>query len=324
MITWIIQSVTLFAVLLYGALGEMVTEKGGHLNLGTPGVMCFGGLGGCLGAYWAIKIAGYSSVGAAILIIFFAILFTIIFGGLVGLLYSFLTVTLRANQNITGLAITTFGVAGASFLGSKIGTIALLMSASNKYFGSMFGITDSSPDVVRLFFGYGFLVYLALIMAILAYFFFKKTKMGLRLRAVGENPATADAVGVNVTRYRYISTIIGSIIAGFGGLTYVMVHIHGAFQQASSIETLGWLAVALVIFSIWRPNICILGSFIFALLYQLPYSGIFNNLSNAGSEALKMLPYVVTIVILIITSIFGGKSVQPPQALGTNYFREDR
>ena len=102
-----------------------------------------------------------------------------------------------------------------------------------------------------------------------------------------------------------------------------MVHMHGAFEQAVSIETLGWLAVALVIFSIWRPNICIFGSFVFALLYQLPYAGVFN-LSTAGSEALKMLPYIVTIIILIITSIFGGKSVQPPQALGTNYFREDR
>ena len=323
MITWIIQSVTLFAVLLYGALGEMITEKGGHLNLGTPGVMCFGGLGGCLGAYWAIKMAGYDNAGAAILIIMFSIIFAIIFGGLVGLLYSFLTVTLRANQNITGLAITTFGVAGANFLGSKIVNGSLLMAASNKYFSSTFGVTDKTPDGVRLFFGYGFLVYMALILAILAYFFFKKTKMGLRLRAVGENPATADAVGVNVTKYRYISTVIGSIIAGFGGLTYVMVHMHGAFEQAVSIETLGWLAVALVIFSIWRPNICIFGSFVFALLYQLPYAGVFN-LSTAGSEALKMLPYIVTIIILIITSIFGGKSVQPPEALGTNYFREDR
>ena len=323
MITWIIQSVTLFAVLLYGALGEIITEKSGHLNLGTPGVMCFGGLGGCLGTYWAVKMVGYSNAGAAILIILFAILFTIIFGGLVGLLYSFLTVTLRANQNITGLAITTFGVAGANFLGSRIQNGTLLMAASNKYFSSTFGVTSSTPDGIRLFFGYGFLVYIALILAILAHFFLKKTKTGLRLRAVGENPATADAVGVNVTRYRYVATIVGSIIAGFGGLTYVMVHMHGAFEQAVSIESLGWLAVALVIFSIWKPNLCILGSFIFALLYLLPYAGIFK-LSSAGFEALKTLPYIVTIVVLILTSIFGKKSVQPPQALGTNYFREDR
>lgn len=322
MITWIIGSITLFAVLLYGALGEIITEKSGHLNLGTPGVMCFGGLGGCLGIYFIVDKMGYSNAGAIILIIIFGILFTVIFSAIVGLLYSFLTVTLRANQNITGLAITTFGVAGANFMGSKVET-TYLMGASNKIFGSMFGITDKSNDFVRLFFGHGFLVYIALILAILSYFFLKKTKMGLRLRAVGENPATADAVGVNVTRYRYIATIVGSVIAGFGGLTYVMVHMHGAFEQASSIESLGWLAVALVIFSIWRPNICILGSFIFALLYQLPYSGVLK-VSSAGFEALKALPYVVTILVLIITSIFGGKSVQPPQALGTNYFREDR
>lgn len=323
MVLWIIESVTLFAVLLYGALGEMVTEKSGHLNLGTPGIMCFGGVGGCLGAYWAIKMVGNSSVFAAILIIVFSLLFTIIFGGLIGLLYSFLTVTLRANQNITGLAITTFGGAGANFLGRRISNAQLLMNTANKYYGAMFGITDQSPSGVRLFFGYGFLVYLALIIAILAYFFFKKTKTGLRLRAVGESPSTADAAGVNVAKYRYLATIVGSAIAGLGGLTYVMVHMHGAFEQAVSIESLGWLAVALVIFSIWRPNICIFGSFIFALLFQLPSSGIFS-VGFVGAEILNTVPYVVTIIILIITSIFGGKNVQPPQALGTNYFREDR
>ena len=310
MVTWIVQSISLFAVLLYGALGEMITEKSGHLNLGTPGVMCFGGLGGCLGAYWAVRMVGYNNAGAAILIILFAFIFTIIFGGLVGLLYSFLTVTLRANQNITGLAITTFGVAGGNFLGSKIEIDALLVKAGNKYFSSMFGITDKSPAVLRIFFGHGFLVYLALILAVFAYFFFKMTKVGLRLRAVGENPATADAVGVNVSKYRYISTIIGSIIAGFGGLTYVMVHMHGTFQQAVSIETLGWLAVALVIFSIWRPNICIFGSFVFALLFQLPYSGMLDlgpniRTANIISEVLKTLPYIVTIITM------GGKRGLP-------------
>ena len=323
MINLILLSVSLFAVLLYGAIGEMITEKAGHLNLGTPGTMCFGGVGGCLGVYLAVKMVGYEGFGPGLLIILFAIVFTIIFGGLVGLLYSFLTVTLRSNQNITGLAISIFGVAGANFLGSKIEDGSLLMTAANEYFGSMFGITSDSPVGVRLFFGYGFLVYIAIIIAVLAHLFFKKTKMGLRLRAVGENPATADAVGINVTRYRYISTIVGSAIAAFGGLTYVMVHMYGAFEQAVSIESLGWLAVALVIFSIWRPLICIGGSFIFAILYELPYAGVLT-VSSAGFEALKILPYLVTIIILIITSIFGGKNVQPPQSLGSNYFREDR
>ena len=323
MLNWIILSINFFAILLYGAIGEMVTEKSGHLNLGTPGIMCFGGVGGSLGAYLAAKMVGYENFGAAILIILFALVFTVIFGGLVGLLYSFLTVTLRSNQNITGLAISIFGVAGANFLGSKIEDGALLVSASNKFFGPMFGITNSTPIGIRLFFGYGFLVYIAIVIAILAHLFFKRTKTGLRLRAVGENPATADAVGVNVTRYRYIATIVGSVIAAFGGLTYVLVQMHGAFEQAVSIESLGWLAVALVIFSIWRPLIGIAGSFVFALLYVLPSAGVLT-VSSAGFEALKILPYVVTIIILIITSIFGGKNVQPPQSLGTNYFREDR
>ncbi|MBP5446273.1 MAG: ABC transporter permease [Acholeplasmatales bacterium] len=322
MITLLISSIAIFAVFLYGSLGEIITEKSGHLNLGTPGIMCFGGIGGCTGVYLAYKMVGANNVMAYIWIILFAITFAILFGGLVGLLYSFLTVTLRSNQNITGLAITTFGVAAANYFGTKIDR-TVLMNVSNKCFTRVFPVTDSSNDFLRLFFGHGFLIYLAIIIAILAYLFLKKTKTGLRLRAVGENPATADAAGINVTKYRYIATIVGGAIASFGGLTYIMVQMGGTFEQAVSIEGLGWISVALVIFSIWRPNVAILGSFVFAILYQLPYSSVIS-VSNAMKEVIKMLPYVVAIIVLIITSIFGGKSVQPPQALGTNYFREDR
>lgn len=322
MITLIISSIAIFAVFLYGSLGEIVTEKSGHLNLGTPGIMCFGGIGGCAGVYFAAKMFGSSNGFAYVMIVLFSMIFAVVFGGLVGLLYSFLTVTLRSNQNITGLAITTFGVAAANYFGTKIDR-TVLMNVSNKCFLRIFPVNDKSNDFLKLFFGHGFLVYFSIIVAILAYLFLKKTKTGLRLRAVGENPATADAAGINVTKYRYVATIVGGAIAAFGGLTYIMVQMGGTFEQAVSIETLGWISVALVIFSIWRPNIAIIGSFVFAILYQLPYSSVIT-VSNAMKEVIKMLPYVVAIIVLIITSIFGGKNVQPPQSLGLNYFREDR
>ena len=319
----LISSIAIFSIFVYGTVGEIITEKSGHLNLGTPGVMCFGGIGGCLGVVLASNIVGVDNgFFSGFVIILFSIIFTIIFGGLAGLIYSFLTVTLRANQNVTGLTLTTFGAAMANFLGSKINRM-VLVATSNQYFQRMFPATDESNEWLQLFFGHSFLVYLAIIVAILCAIFLKKTKLGLGLRAVGENPATADAQGLSVRNYRYVATIAGSIISGFGGLTYIMVQMNGNFEQAVSIEGLGWLAVALVIFSIWKPTLAIFGSFLFALLYQLPYAGILE-LSNTSMEFTKMLPYLVTILVLIITSIVGKKQVLPPAALGTNYFREDR
>ena len=327
-VTWIIGAIPIFAIFLYGAVGEIITEKSGHLNLGIPGIMCFGGMGGILGITTALQLFGRNN---GFMIILFSIIFALLFGGLLGLLYSFLTVTLRANQNITGLSITTFGAAAATFVwylmkkknydGNSF--VDYLTGISRKFYVNMFNVPDNAPDIVRILFGHSFLVYLAIILAIAAALFMKKTKLGLGLRAVGESPATADAAGLSVERYRYIATICGAAIAGFGGMTYIMVCMNGGFEQSVSIETFGWLAVALVIFSVWRPTICIGGSFLFALLYQLPYAG-FVSLSSEGSELIKMLPYVVTILILIITSIVGKKQVQPPAALGTNYFREDR
>ena len=321
MLTLIILSVRLFSSFLFGSVGEIVTEKSGHLNLGTPGIMCFGGIGGCLGIALAYDMVGVDNgFISGFVIILFAILFTILFGGLVGLLYSFLTVTLRANQNITGLAITTFGAAGANFFSLKLDRNKLL--ASSKFFIHIID-TSNSNEFIQAVFGYGFLVYLAIIVAILANVIMKRTKVGLGLRAVGENPGTADAAGLSVPKYRYLATMTGAAIAGFGGLSYIMDFSNGLFEQAVTIEGLGWLAVALVIFSTWRPTISILGSLLFAVLYILPYSGVLV-MDTTTMEAIKMLPYVVTILVLIITSILGKKQVQPPSSLGTNYFREDR
>ena len=198
-----------------------------------------------------------------------------IFAGAVGALYSFLTVTLRCNQNVIGLTITTLGVGIANFIGSRIDT-KWFSIASNKFFNKGFVTGNELNWFEELFLSYGALVYIAFIVAIIAALVLKKTKIGLSLRAVGENPATADAAGINVTAYRYIFTIIGSAISGLGGLFYIMNYIGGSWQYA--IDSFGWLAVALVIFSIWKPDIGIIGAIIFGALYIMP------NYLNTGTK----------------------------------------
>ena len=153
-----------------------------------------------------------------------------------------------------------------------------------------------------------------------------KTKVGLQLRAVGENPATADAAGINVTKYKYFATCIGGMIAGLGGLYYVMDYCNGIWSNGAFGDR-GWLAIALVIFATWKPLFAILGSYLFGALYVLynyvdAFFGI--KLSMPMIPLFQMLPYVVTILVLIIVSLRNKKENQPPASLGNNYFREDR
>ena len=174
----------------------------------------------------------------------------------------------------------------------------------------------------QLFLSYSTLVYVAIIVAIVVFIIIKKTRIGLNLRAVGENPGTSDASGVNVTRYKYVATIIGSLITGLGGLYYLFDYNTGSMEY--SLEGLGWIAVALVIFSIWNTGLAVFGSFVFAFFYQLPtpLSNIIKN--EAISPLVSTLPYLITILVLITISIFNKKETQPPSALGLTYFREDR
>ena len=170
------------------------------------------------------------------------------------------------------------------------------------------------------------MVFLGIAIALVAAFVLNKTRVGLHLRAVGENPATADAVGINVTKYKYVATLIGSGIAAMGGLFYIMDYA-GSYEAYKSIEGLGWLAVALVIFTLWKPHMSILGSFVFGFLYiagsRIPtLLGI--QLDMSATPLLQMLPYAVTIVVLIITSVRKKREHQPPASLGVPYFREER
>ena len=171
-----------------------------------------------------------------------------------------------------------------------------------------------------MFLSYGFLAYLAILIALVAAFVLKRTRTGLHLRAVGENPATADAAGINVTRYKYLATCVGSMIAGLGGLYYVMDYASGVWSN-NAFGDRGWLAIALVIFTIWRPSVSILASILFGGCYIL-YLYIPGPI--AVKELYKMIPYVVTLVVLILVSIRKKREDQPPASLGLPYFREER
>ncbi len=309
------QAVRFGIVFLYGSTGETLIEKSGHLNLGIPGIMCFGAVGGCLGAN--ISALNGGSNGLTILL---AIIFAMLFGGAMGALYGLFTITLRCNQNVTGLTITTFGAGVLGFWGSMMGNTGITFYKASKAFTAPLFGTVGDDWFSQIFLSHGVLVYLGIVIAIVMAIVLKKTRTGLSLTAVGENPAAADAAGVNVTKYKYISCVLGAAIAGIGGAFYLLDCTRGSLEYV--IEAMGWLAVALVIFSLWRPGIGIFGSFIFGLLYILP-----NYISGVGfaeKEILKIIPYAVTALTLIIISFFNKRETQPPSALGVPYFREER
>lgn len=310
--------------LLFGSTGEIITEKSGNLNLGTAGVMYVGGIAGVIGALLYEQSVETVNPVLAVLI---PTLACVLGSALMGLLYSFLTVTLRANQNVTGLALTTFGVGVGNFFGGSLIKLtgsdmpSITLSATSNCFKQTFPFADKLGWFGDIFLSYSFLAYVAIAIALFASFFFNKTRSGLNLRAVGENPATADAAGINVEKYKYVSTCIGSIIAGLGGLYYVMDYACGVWSN-DGFGDRGWLAIALVIFAIWRPNMSILGSILFGGLFII--HNYIPNLSISLQEIFKMTPYVVTIIVLVIISMRQKRENQPPASLGLSYFREER
>ncbi|MBQ7288690.1 MAG: ABC transporter permease [Clostridia bacterium] len=315
MLTFLISAIRLGMTFLFGSTGETLTEKSGHLNLGIPGVMCVGASCGCYAEYIYFSIVKRNI--NPLLAILIPIVATVLGGALMGLIYSFLTVTLRANQNVTGLALTTFGVGVSDFMIAQTGPV---YSKGSRYFTAYLPFADDLGWFGQLFLSHGIFVYLAIIIALVCSFVLTKTRVGLNLRSVGENPATADAAGINVSLYRYVATCVGCGIAGLGGLSFVMDYLHGNWEYC--IDAIGWLAIALVIFTVWKPNWGIVGSIVFGALYIA--SSYITGVSFEDKELFKILPYVVTIAVLIFTSIRNKKENQPPQSLGLSYFREER
>ena len=313
--------------LLFGCTGETLTEKSGNLNLGLPGVMYVGGISGVIGAFLYEQSVGSAGVNG-FLAVFIPLICCLLGSLLMGLLYCFLTVTLRANQNVTGLALTTFGVGFGNFFGgslikltgSEVPSIAL--SATSAYFSRSLPIAGKLGWFGKIFLSYGFLAYAAIIIAFVAAYILRHTRVGLHLRAVGESPNTADAAGINVNRYKYVATCAGSMVAGLGGLYYVMDYACGVWSN-DAFGDRGWLAIALVIFTIWRPNVGVLASILFGGLYIL-YLFIPTGTNLAVKELYKMLPYVVTLIVLVATSMRNKREDQPPASLGLAYFREER
>ena len=322
-LTFLRSAIRFSAVFIFGSVGETVTEKSGNLNLGIPGIMCMGAAGGILGeAAYASSLSSVEQMTAwgAVLS---AMLMAMLMAGVGGLIYCVLTTSLRCNQNVTGLALTTFGVGVLSFVGQSNSNMAAAFGKASSYFTQSFPIGAEPNWFETLFLSYGALVYIAVILAIISAVVLKKTRVGLNLRAVGENPATADAAGVSVTNYKYGATLIGSMIAGLGGLFYIMDQRYGNIEY--TIDSFGWLAVALVIFTVWRPNWAILGSILFSMLYLLSsYVYVGDSSMPAQAAAIKMVPYLVTVAVLVVTSIVSRRETQPPASLGLTYFREER
>ena len=323
LIVFIQKAIVQGICILYGALGEIMTEKSGNLNLGIPGIMYMGGISGLMGAFLYEKDNPDPNALVGVLISFLCAFACAAIGGLI---YSILTITLRVNQNVTGLALTTFGVGFGNFFGGSLSQLAggvgqISVAVTGATYKTKIPGLSKIPVIGDILFSYGFMTYFGIILAILVSWFMFKTRKGLNLRAIGESPATADAAGINVTLYKYAATVLGGAISGLGGLYFVMEYSGGTWTN-NGFGDRGWLAIALVIFALWKPINAIWGSFLFGALYIL-YLYI-PGLGRSMQEIFKMLPYLVTIIVLIFTSFRKKKEYQPPESLGNSYFREDR
>jgi len=314
-------------VLMFGTLGEVLTEKSGSMNLGVEGIMFMGGAFGLMGAFY--YDAGCIARGATsnpVIAIILGVLSAFLAGAVASLIFSFITITLRANQNVTGLALTIFGTGVGKFTGehmrNSVGGFVSLSNNLKDAFGlcPMPSFLKGLPIVGPILFSQTMFCYLGILLAIAMHIFFQKTKTGLYLRSVGESPVTADAAGINVTKYRYTATIIGGGISAIGGMVYVMT-TGGCTWNESSLAGIGWLSVALVIFCTWKPLNAIWGGILFGAL-KIMYMRVI--LKWFPQELYKTIPYVVTLVVLIISSMRNNKEKQPPASLGLNYFREER
>lgn len=294
--------------LVFATLGEINTERGGNLNLGIEGMMY-------IGAVIGFKVGLLTS--NPILAILGAI-----FAGVIGsLIFGFLTVSLRANQIVSGLTLTLFGTGFAGFVGEHmVGQRAPdeIMSFFQKI--KIPGLGDI-PGIGQIFFNHDILIYTGYVLVIFFSFYLYYTRKGLNLRFVGENPAAADALGINVSLYKYVHIMIGGAMCGLAGGYLSLVYVPA--WQNSIVSGRGWIAVALVIFSRWNPSRALLGAVFFGGLdilgfrlqkYNLPISQYF----------LDALPYVMTILVLVLGSIRKSVKTEAPKGLGISYFREER
>jgi simple sugar transport system permease protein len=300
--------------LLYAALGELLAERSGVLNLGVEGMMLVGAVIG----FWAVqRLHLGSSLDLAL-----AMLAAAVAGGAMAAIHAFMVVTLRASQIVSGLALTLF--AGAAGLSSYLGNdLNLASNPARHFFGNLnlFGLGNSNL-LGPLVFGQPLLVYASWIAVGLVWYYLERTRPGLNVRAVGESPAAADAMGINVTRYRYVHTIVGGAFAGIGGACFSLAITP---QWVDGItEGSGWIAIALVIFAFWRPELVLVGAYFFGAFAGLPFTLQARGVTIAP-ELFQALPYIMTVVVLVLVSSgFVRGRVGAPAGLGIPYVREER
>jgi simple sugar transport system permease protein len=311
---WVVvlaSAVTYGTPLLYAALGELLTERAGVLNLGVEGMMLVGAVMG----FWAVQRTGSLALAIAV---------AAIAGGSMALIHAFLVVTLRANQIVSGLALTIF--AGSAGLSSYLGNdLNLADQPARHAFTPFLPKSWQTLDVVGpILFKQSALVYASWALVVIVALYLNRTRFGLNVRAVGESPEAADAMGINVTAYRYAHTVLGGAFAGVGGACFTLwitpQWVDGITAGA------GWIAIALVIFAFWRPALCLIGAYLFGAFSGIPFAfqarGI---LTGIPPELFQALPYVMTIVVLVLVSSAGARRrLGAPAALGTPYVREER
>ncbi|MCH4885991.1 ABC transporter permease [Acidaminobacter sp. JC074] len=306
MVKFLISVIIAGTPLLFATLGELITEKSGHLNLGVEGMMLIG------------AVAGFGT-GLATNSPLLAILGAVIAGGLGALIYGFLTISLRANQVVSGLTLTIFGTGLSSYLGTSY--IGQKMPQNIIDFYKPIAIPGLSkiPYLGEILFTQDIFVYLGYVVTLVLGIYLYKTRMGLNLRAVGENPSAADGAGLNVTLYKYVHILIGGALCGLGGAYLSVVEVPA--WQDNITAGRGWIAIALVIFCRWNPYRAIFAAYLFGGLsivgFRLQHLNISQNLLDA-------LPYLFTIIVLVIGSMKKSKENAPPKGLSQPYFREER
>lgn len=294
--------------LLFATLGETITEKSGNLNLGVEGMMLMGAVIGFT--------AGHQTGSPA-----WALIGAMAAGGAGALIFAFLTITLRANQIVTGLALTIFGGGFSGFLGKSMMGMVVPEGIKSFFAPLSIPILSNIPIVGRVFFQQDIFVYLGYVMAIVLGLYFSYTRTGLNLAMTGENPAAADAAGIPVARYRYIHTIIGGFLCGLAGAYLSLVYVP-AWQENVTAGR-GWIAVALVIFCGWSPLKALFGAYLFGMLDILGLR-IQKFDIQVSPYFIDMVPYVVTIAILVLSAFSKNRRKGSPAALGLSYFREER
>lgn len=308
-------SVQLATPFLLATLGGILCEKVGHLNLGIEGMMMLGALSGF--------ITSYNTTNPFLGIVMAAI------GGVLGsLIYAFITVTLKGNQTVTGFAITTFGVGFANFAGMKYQSFILPPEITGALGTKELPGLSHIPIFGKMIFSQSPLVYFSIIIAVVLFLYFKKTRFGLAARIVGESPSTADAVGINVDLYKYVHILVGGALCGLAGGYLSMVYV--PYWQNDITAGIGWIAVALIIFSAWNPVRAIFSCYLFGILKGLAIKYQGTSLAIGGlelslsSQIMDMMPYVLTIVVLVITAVSSKNKSVGPASVGRSYFGEDR